>query len=118
VNAEHLAGPIDIWAGNAGRALTGTACMMREMGRLPCHQDRTGRTFWNEHRSGFPSNGGPEVTDDEWSRIWQVNCMQVRERYASAKVGSNRRWSLVRSTCTLQDTWSRDGWSVSTRATL
>ena len=26
--------------------------------------------------AGIPANGGPEVTDDEWKRIWQVNCMQ------------------------------------------
>ena len=101
MNAEHLAGPIDIWAGNAGRALTGTACMMREMGCLPCHQDRTGRTFWNEHRSGFPSNGGPEVTDDEWSRIWQVNCMQVRERMLARRLDriGDGVWSAARVRC-------------------
>jgi len=26
--------------------------------------------------AGIPSNGGPEVTNDEWERIWQVNVMQ------------------------------------------
>jgi len=27
--------------------------------------------------AGIPSNGGPEVTDDEWHRIMQVNVMQT-----------------------------------------
>jgi len=26
--------------------------------------------------AGIPSNGGPEVPNDEWERIWQVNVMQ------------------------------------------
>jgi len=26
--------------------------------------------------AGIPSNGGPEVPNDEWQRIWQVNVMQ------------------------------------------
>lgn len=26
--------------------------------------------------AGIPSNGGPEVPNDEWDRIWQVNVMQ------------------------------------------
>ena len=27
--------------------------------------------------AGIPSNGGPEVSNDEWDRIWRVNVMQT-----------------------------------------
>ena len=27
--------------------------------------------------AGIPSNGGPEVTNDEWDRIWRVNVLQT-----------------------------------------